>query len=257
MRVLIPHPSSKAPRFSKQRRPFLEPIAFPKEFPHFEKPPLTNNVNLALPLRAVIPKESDRAEAEGRLVFHLSGDTGSIHGDNSQVAIAEVMEQQVKSASDADRPAFLYNLGDVIYFNGQSEFYTSQFYEPYQYYPPPIFAIAGNHDGDTRTRPGDPADTESSLYGFMENFCSVQAHNISPYRPTMTQPYVYWTLQGPLITIIGLYSNVEGTLDARGTYEQHRCWRISCARRAAIASPLSRSTILPIRSTRPMAVRRT
>ncbi len=222
MRTLVPNPSSGAPRFSKQRRPFLEPIAYPKEYPHFEKPPLTNNVNLTLPLRAVLPEDADRAEAEGRLVFHLSGDTGSIHGDNSQVAIAEAMEQQVKSATDAKRPAFLYNLGDVVYFNGQSELYPSQFYEPYQYYPSPIFAIAGNHDGDTRVRPGDEPDTEPSLYGFMENFCSAQARHISPYRPTMTQPYVYWTLEAPLITIIGLYSNVEGTLDARGTYEQHR-----------------------------------
>src|SRR5436853_1507523 len=38
----------------------------------------------------------------------------------------------------------------------------------------------------------------------------------------MTQPYVYWSLDAPLITIIGLYSNVEGTLDARGTFEQQR-----------------------------------
>jgi len=33
----------------------------------------------------------------------------------------------------------------------------------------------------------------------------------------MTQPYVYWTLMAPFVTIIGLYSNVEGSLDARGT----------------------------------------
>jgi 3',5'-cyclic AMP phosphodiesterase CpdA len=38
----------------------------------------------------------------------------------------------------------------------------------------------------------------------------------------MTQPYVYWTLDAPLVSIIGLYSNVEGTLDARGTFEQQR-----------------------------------
>jgi 3',5'-cyclic AMP phosphodiesterase CpdA len=38
----------------------------------------------------------------------------------------------------------------------------------------------------------------------------------------MTQPYVYWTLDAPLLSIIGLYSNVEGTLDARGTFEQQR-----------------------------------
>jgi len=38
----------------------------------------------------------------------------------------------------------------------------------------------------------------------------------------MTQPYVYWTLEAPLITLVGLYSNVEGTLDARGTFEQEK-----------------------------------
>src|SRR5262249_34374295 len=45
---------------------------------------------------------------------------------------------------------------------------------------------------------------------------------ISAYRATMTQPYVYWTLDAPLVSIIGLYSNVEGTLDARGTFEQQK-----------------------------------
>src|SRR5712691_5681222 len=41
-------------------------------------------------------------------------------------------------------------------------------------------------------------------------------------RPTMTQPYVYWTLEAPFVTIVGLYSNVDGTLDARGTSEQQQ-----------------------------------
>ena len=70
----------------------------------------------------------------------------------------------------AHRPLF-YNLGDVIYFNGQSEYYRSQFYEPYQYYQPHIFAIPGNHDGDIHTRKNDPPVTEPSLAGFMTNFC--------------------------------------------------------------------------------------
>jgi hypothetical protein len=38
----------------------------------------------------------------------------------------------------------------------------------------------------------------------------------------MTQPYVYWVLDTPVVTIIGLYSNVDGTLDARGTSEQQQ-----------------------------------
>ena len=46
---LIPNASPNANRFSKTRRTFLDPIANPKNNPHFEKPPITNNVNLTLP----------------------------------------------------------------------------------------------------------------------------------------------------------------------------------------------------------------
>ncbi|HZQ15089.1 MAG TPA: metallophosphoesterase [Pseudolabrys sp.] len=220
--ALVPHASPHAGRFSKQRRPFLEPISDPKNNPHFERPPLTNNVNLALPLRVILPQEAAAAERHKKLVFHSIGDSGGIHGDDIQTAVAEAMEHQCKTAPPQSRPAFLYHLGDVVYFNGQSELYGSQFYEPYQYYPAPIFAIPGNHDGDTRVRKDDAPDTEPSLYGFVENFCAPQPHQISAYRATMTQPYVYWTLEAPMVTVIGLYSNVEGTLDARGTYEQQR-----------------------------------
>ena len=112
-------------------------------------------------------------------------------------------------------PGFYYNLGDVVYFNGQSNLYDSQFYEPYQHYPASILAIPGNHDGDVHTRPGDPVDTEPSLFGFMRNFCDSTSHHDSPYRATMTPSYVYWTFNMPFATIVGLYSNVDGTLDAR------------------------------------------
>jgi hypothetical protein len=54
----------------------------------------------------------------------------------------------------------------------------------------------------------------------MQNFCAQSATFVSPYRMTMTQPYVYWTLDAPFVTIIGLYSNVEGGLDARGRMDQ-------------------------------------
>ena len=36
----------------------------------------------------------------------------------------------------------------------------------------------------------------------------------------MTQPYCYWVMDAPFVTIIGLYSNVEGSLDARGRMDQ-------------------------------------
>jgi Calcineurin-like phosphoesterase len=130
------------------------------------------------------------------------------------------MEQQTKTAAAGSAASFFYNLGDVIYFNGQSTLYKTEFYEPYQYYPKLIFAIPGNHDGDTFVEKGDASDSEPSLYGFMENFCAPQALMVTPYRMTMTQPYCYWTMDAPFVTIIGLYSNVEGSLDGRGRMDQ-------------------------------------
>lgn len=215
-RLLQPEPR----RFGKERRPYGSPVAYPKKYPRFIPPFDTNRTNLSIPLSLVLPHENAAIEASGRLVFHMVGDTGGIHGTDLQEGIAEVMERQIGDAKDGEKPAFLYHLGDVVYFNGQSDLYGSQFYEPYQYYHAPIFAIAGNHDGDTHVYRGDPPDKEPSLTGFRINFCDEQPENLFPYRPTMTQPYVYWTLKTPVATIIGLYSNVDGTLDGRGTDEQ-------------------------------------
>jgi hypothetical protein len=73
-------------------------------------------------------------------------------------------------------------------------------------YPAPILAIPGNHDGDV-----DPQTGETTLEGFVRNFCSqVPTHTPEAKdatRTTMTQPNVYWTLETPLVTIVGLYSN--------------------------------------------------
>jgi hypothetical protein len=211
-----------SPRFNKTRRAFGVPVAEVKSNPRFIPPPFTNLQNFNLPLDIVLrkPVEEKRILDARKIVFHCVGDTGGIKGTEAQEAIAHAMEAQIQSAADADRPAFFYHLGDVVYYNGLEHLYSSQFYEPYKYYPAPIFAIPGNHDGDTGTRKGDEPDTEPTLAGFMENFCSSQAQHIDAYREAMTQPYVYWTLETPFATIIGLYSNVDGSLDGRGTVEQ-------------------------------------
>jgi hypothetical protein len=96
----------------------------------------------------------------------------------------------------------------VVYYRGEAARYYDEFYEPYQHYPRFIFAIPGNHDGVII--PGDPP----SLTAFVRNFCSNSPQTVSPDvlstpRYEMTQPYVYWTLDTPLATIIGLYSNVS------------------------------------------------
>ncbi len=211
-------------RPGKAKRPLGDPVSPAKRNPRFIAPPFTNLVNLSLDLELILPGEAKAAIDASSLVFHSVGDTGGVHGDDVQKAIAAVMDNQISEAMDQNTPAplFFYNLGDVVYFNGESTLYDSQFYEPYQYYHAPIFAIAGNHDGDNHTRPGDPVDTEPSLFGFMRNFCDTTSHFESAHRATMTQPYVYWTLETPFATIVGLYSNVDGSLDARGTSEQQQ-----------------------------------
>jgi 3',5'-cyclic AMP phosphodiesterase CpdA len=224
-----PPPGGSTPvnssRFNKQRRPFGDPVALQKSDPRFIPPPFTNFTNLNLPLDIVLrnPAEIKRILDAGKLVFHTVGDTGGIKGEEAQEAVAHAMEAQIQqAASPADRPTFFYHLGDVVYYNGLRHLYNTQFYDPYKYYPAPIFAIPGNHDGDTSTRRGDEPDTEPTLAGFIENFCAPSAVHIDSYRETMTQPYVYWTLEAPFATIVGLYSNVDGSLDGRGTFEQQR-----------------------------------
>ncbi len=204
----------------KQRRAIGDPVAALKQMTRFIPIPQAAPGNLAVPFAIFDPDANKAALDAGKLVFHCVGDTGGIHGTATEEAIAVEMENQLKAAAAGAKPAFFYNLGDVIYFNGQSTLYKTEFYEPYQYYPSLIFAIPGNHDGDTHVYKGDTPDTEPSLHGFFQNFCAAQPEHVSPYRMSMTQPYVFWTLQAPFVTIIGLYSNVEGSLDARGRMDQ-------------------------------------
>jgi len=152
------------------------------------------------------------------LVFHMVGDIGGVKDPYPQEHVADAMEQDCTQAPGALIPQFMYVVGDVIYFNGEDSQYYSQFYDPYVHYPPPIFAIPGNHDGEPL-----PGNATPSLQGFMTNFCA-PAPVITPDaqdipRTAMTQPNCYWTLTSPLATIVGLYSNVPegGYVDATQT----------------------------------------
>lgn len=79
----------------------------------------------------------------------MVGDTGSVHGSEFQRIVADEMVIQYWQAHEAaQRPQFLYHLGDVVYTHGEAENYYAQFFDPYRNYPGPVFAIAGNHDGD-------------------------------------------------------------------------------------------------------------
>jgi len=203
-------------------------------------PPPTGSYPFRLDLEDVLGRPAATRIAEaGKLVFHCVGDTGNrSHGAEAQDSVAFHMEQQVKPLLhpegpspeiDTDGPSFFYHLGDVVYYNGERARYEEQFYDPYLHYPPPIVAIAGNHDGSTV--PGG----ESSLRGFMENFCAAQPRHTwmagQSNRTTMIQPNVYWTFKTPLATIIGLYSNVSGELDHEGPVQEN--WLTSELKAAA------------------------
>jgi Icc-related predicted phosphoesterase len=139
----------------------------------------------------------------GQLTFQSVGDTGGINYPFAQQAVAQSLEGDMQLSP---APAFLYHLGDVVYFAGEKNHYYPQFYEPYAEYHAPIFAIPGNHDGDVAQGSSDP-----SLAGFVENFCARQPHRTSESqevpRDAMVQPNVYWTLIAPFATIVGVYTN--------------------------------------------------
>ncbi len=159
------------------------------------------------------PDIAQAMTASGHAVFHLVGDTGGIKNGIFQHNVASAMKGDL-NLPKAQRPQFFYHLGDVVYYNGQIADYYDQFYEPYDYYTAPIFAIPGNHDGD-------PVDqTQTSLDGWVAYFMTSTPH-VDPNshdapRVTLSLPNVYYTLLAPYVTIVGMYTNVPegGSIDS-------------------------------------------
>lgn len=164
------------------------------------------------------------------LTFHAVGDTGAAKVNAHQSAAQAIAnEANVADAMATDvtvggptGPAFFFHLGDVVYNFGEGQYYYDQFYEPFRNYDRPIFAIPGNHDGMVF---GDTPDVPqvSTLTAFLRNFCADKAAQ-SPdastlVRSTMTQPGVYFTLDAPFVSIIGIYTNVlegPGVISSQG-----------------------------------------
>jgi len=178
-----------------------------------------------------------------KLIFHTVGDTGGIRdGAAQQTLIAEAMEGDF-TGNRGNQPAFFYHLGDVVYYNSEEEHYTTQYFKPYQYYPAPILAIPGNHDSSPST-----TDTPGDLAQFMKVFCAKTPGPLAADfdRTSMIQPYVYFTLEAPLVKIIGLYSNDgegPGVLDPGGDTAQLAFLEAEF-RRAAKARPADGRAVL-------------
>jgi len=157
------------------------------------------------------------------MTFHTVGDTGASSTSliSNEHLVADAMSGDVEHGGAA-APAFLFHLGDVVYSFGESQYYYDQFYEPFRRYDRPVFALAGNHDGAVYG-PDVNTPVAPSLEAFLRNFCA-NAAGPSPDAPgtartTMTQPGVYFTLDTPCASIIGLYSNVlehPGVISSQG-----------------------------------------
>jgi hypothetical protein len=166
-----------------------------------------------------------------KISFHAVGDTGAAKVSRSQTvataighesAVADTMAADVQNGG-AGGPAFFFHLGDVIYNFGEGQYYYDQFCEPFRAYDRPIFAIPGNHDGMVFGQ-GSSAPQVPTLDAFLTNFCAADA-GPSPdagglMRSVMTQPGVYFRLDAPFVSILGLYSNVldsgPGVISSQG-----------------------------------------
>jgi hypothetical protein len=163
-------------------------------------------------LADIIPDAVAAMKKAGGMALHMIGDTGGVKDPKPQELVANGLETDAGQAGPYGNPAFFYHLGDVIYFDGEASEYFPQFYQPYEHYPNPIIAIPGNHDGD-RYDDGKLVNQEPSLAPFVRNFCAPKPGEHTPDarespRTAMTQPNVYFTLNTPYATFVGLYTNV-------------------------------------------------
>ena len=228
----LPHPMFGEPVFNEDGAPTPDPTTFRTQhdkkaddqlYTQVQKLLTKDTVNfspsrgkpgdlysLASALGSQGPADVRTIQNAGRIVFHAVGDTGAAYLTKlvNEVTVADHLTNDFHASTNADRPAFLFHLGDIVYSFGESQFYYDQFYEPFRNYAVPIFAIPGNHDSFVlpNTKPAD-----APLTTFSRNFCAtspaVTPEAGSLHRTAMTQPGVYFALDAPFVRVIGLFSN--------------------------------------------------
>src|SRR5262245_9444269 len=156
------------------------------------------------------PEIERRIKGAGKIIFHAAGDTGASNEGKygNEIRVSDQVTNDCRTSNAANRAAFFYHLGDIVYNFGESKYYYDQFYDPFRNYPGPIFAIPGNHD--SFIIPKTPKE-DAPLEIFVRNFCAPQP-SITPeagslHRTSMAQPGVYFALDAPFVRIIGLFSN--------------------------------------------------
>lgn len=169
--------------------------------------------------------------------FFVIGDSGGVKSAAGQNAVSYAMQEAAATAA----PAFVYHVGDIVYYHGEASGYSPQFYEAYAHLNAPIVAIPGNHDGDVAIDDAGNPTGRQPLDTFMANFCdsTPSVPTADPQfeygRHTQTQPYCDWTLLFQAVTIIGVYSNVP----AGGNLEQSQiAWLTSELQAADAGKPV-------------------
>jgi hypothetical protein len=156
------------------------------------------------------PLVMQKIQQAKKIIFHAIGDSGAsqVRKYKDELRVSDQVSIDCAQSDEANRPAFLFHLGDVVYNFGEARYYYDQFYDAFRNYPAPIFAIPGNHD--SFVVPGTP-DDQKPLTTFQRNFCSphpvITPEAASLHRTAMTQPGVYFALDAPYVRIIGLFSN--------------------------------------------------
>lgn len=197
------HPGVSALNPLTHRNTGYQPLPKPLGFPpyHYD---LTEH----------FPDAAKQISDSGRMVIDVLGDSGGVKDAEFQDHVAQQMIGQIGKAG-AGTPHFCYHVGDVVYFTGAHDDYYSQFYEAYEQYTPPIFAIPGNHDGEV-----DDPSAQTSLDGwvayFMQENPDVDPISKDAPRVGLNLPNPYWTLVTPFATFVGMYTNVpeHGSIDS-------------------------------------------
>jgi Calcineurin-like phosphoesterase len=200
-------------------------------------------------LAEVVGEQSvEQIKQSGKIAFHAVGDTGAGNakvGPEPEMSVADSMADDLAEVQPS--PAFLFHLGDVVYYFGERSKYYEQFYSPFRVYDRPIFAIPGNHDGGVVSSEFHEESTEPSLAGFLANFCARQPEPMPESqgikREAMDQPGGYFTLDAPFVSIIGLYTNVlegPGIISPRGLVETGAIERVGTAQLEFLKSELER-----------------
>lgn len=200
----VKHPSDNAAykqidELNKEHKIAALPFPAPRGLP---EPTLT----LAATLGTDAGSLQKKLTANGQIVFHATGDTGSTRGPETQNLVADKMVNDFTD-DEKEKPMFFFHLGDVVYSFGEAAYYYDQFYEPYRNYPAPIVALAGNHDGMVA-----PNTNATTLAAFLENFCASEFEVTSEAgglaRTAQIQPGVFYTFEAPpYLRILALYSN--------------------------------------------------